>query len=200
MVVTLNEQLREMSSELEGAQSRSRTDREQQQVELKDLRDRLNSVSSQFEQKKEAADRLEATLRSMKVEMESQVQKSAAQLKEANEKVDALSTDLEEANKDGNEMIQRQINKFHSMHQEICSLERKNLRLEQKVRSLEIEKSNLKSALAKADIKNQRYLNWRLSQQVDSLAKVTCSKSSNKKPVATRSRRKSKPNDSLHSL
>jgi len=156
-VDTLNDRLKEMSNEFEAAQSRSKSEHEQQQSELKDLRNRRDILSSQFVKKTEDAARLEASLRSKEVEMQSAVLASAAQLKEANDKVAELSAKLEEADKDGNEKIQRQINKFHSMQQDIRSLQSKNLRLKQQLRSSKNEQDNLKSALAKGASRNQTH-------------------------------------------
>jgi len=157
-VDTLNDRLKEMSNEFEAAQSRSKSEHEQQQSELKDLRNQLDILSSQSVKKTEDAARLETSLRSKELEMQSAVLASAAQLKEANDKVDELSAKLEEADKDGTEKIQRQINKFHSMQQEIRSLQSKNLRLEQQLRSSKSEQDNLNSALAKAASKNQTHI------------------------------------------
>ena len=157
-VDTLNDRLREMSNEFEAAQSRSISEHEQQQSELIDLRNRLDILSSQFEKKTVDAARLEASLRSKEAEMESAVHASAAQLKEANDKVDELSAKLEQADKDGTEKIQRQINKFHSMQEEKRSLQSKNLRLKQQLRSSKSEQDNLKNALAKAASKNQTHI------------------------------------------
>eukprot|EP00985_Skeletonema_marinoi_P019557 scaffold11253_cov66-Skeletonema_marinoi.AAC.1 len=156
-VDTLNDRLKEMSNEFEAAQSRSKSEHEQQQSELIDLRNRLDILSSQFEKKTVDAARLEASLRSKEAEMQSAVLASAAQLKEANDKVAELSAKLEEADKDGTEKIQRQINTFHSMQEGKLSLQSKILRLEQQLRSSKSEQDNLKSALAKGASKNQTH-------------------------------------------
>lgn len=157
MVAILNAQLKGMTEEFEAMKTQSQSDREQQQLELKDLHDRLNVLSSELEEKTEVAARLEAQLRSKDVEMESQLQATAAQLKEANEKVESLSAQLVEADKDGNEIIQRQINKYNSMKEEISSLGSKNLRLEQQLQLSKQQQADLRNKLNMAVSKIERY-------------------------------------------
>ena len=137
MVVTLKQQLKQMKND--------------QRSELETLRDRLKLISSQLKEKDKRAASLEASLRSMEEKMHA----SAAQLEDANKEKKALCASLEEANMGGNEIIQRQINKFHSMQQQIRSLESENLRLKQRLKASENRQARLKSALDEANAMNR---------------------------------------------
>lgn len=85
--VDKEDKIRRLTAELEEAKnagSRFQSDHEQQQLESKDLRHRLNGVVAEWTEK----------LRSKEMEMKSFEQRSESQMKEANSKVEGLSTEL----------------------------------------------------------------------------------------------------------